>query len=123
MTKHLEDFNCIRLCLDGLIGLETWKHNSYMNGMDDKITRGTGNVLSDLGVEGHEYVVYSRSNCPYCDMAKEFLEDRQIPYIVKDISDPENLKEMRTRYPDAKTVPQIFAGDKHIGGYDDLRKT
>ena len=65
-------------------------------------------------------VVYSKAQCPYCKMAKELLQSRNIAFeeIRVDL-DNSKLEEM-LRLSNKRTVPQIFINDKSIGGYDDL---
>lgn len=50
--------------------------------------------------------IYSRDDCTYCQQAKEFLTGFEIDFVEE--------------YQPTGRVPQIYAGDKHIGGYDDL---
>ena len=66
--------------------------------------------------------IYSRSNCSYCDMAKNFFDSKGINYDVYNADDPTVFKEMLERNPNARTVPQIFIDDHLIGGYTDLRE-
>ena len=66
-------------------------------------------------------VMYGTLLCPYCRAAREFLEGRQVPY--KDLRvdhEPALRTEMRAK-GGGHTVPQIWIGDVHIGGYDDMR--
>ncbi|HTF34830.1 MAG TPA: thioredoxin-disulfide reductase [Myxococcota bacterium] len=65
-------------------------------------------------------LLYSRPTCPFCDRAKALLRSKGQIWTEIDIeADPAQREEMieRTR---RKTVPQIFIGDRHVGGYDDL---
>ena len=64
--------------------------------------------------------IYSRSNCSYCDMAKNFFDLKGIDYEVYSADDPDIFKEMLEINPQSRTVPQIFIDDKLIGGYTDL---
>jgi glutaredoxin 3 len=66
--------------------------------------------------------IYSTAICPYCVAAKTLLVERGAgTYEEHRIDrDPARFAEMRTRSGNRRTVPQIFIGDKHIGGYDDL---
>lgn len=50
--------------------------------------------------------IYSRDDCTYCQQAKEFLTGFEIDFVEE--------------YQPTGRVPQIYAGEKHIGGYDDL---
>lgn len=67
-----------------------------------------------------EVIVYSKDHCPYCDRAKNLLAEKSIGYkeIRVDL-DPEAFQIMLEK-SQRRTVPQIFFGDKHIGGFDDL---
>ena len=65
-------------------------------------------------------VVYSTAICPYCVRAKALLQRKGVEYEEKMIEgDREAMREMLNRSK-RKTVPQIFIGDYHVGGYDDL---
>lgn len=66
-------------------------------------------------------VIYTKFGCGYCFRAKRLLDEKRVAYTEYDITmgGPERA-EMMKRAPDARTVPQIFVGDKHIGGSDDL---
>lgn len=71
----------------------------------------------------HEmFTIYTRSTpaCPFCERAKAKLKEIGQPYDERDILRPLNREELLTRFPGARTVPQIFLGDIHIGGCDDL---
>lgn len=65
--------------------------------------------------------VYGKPNCKYCDMAKALLTNKGVEYSYIDIMQDEDAMDMIV---DAglKSVPQIFNGDTHIGGYEDLVK-
>lgn len=65
-------------------------------------------------------ILYTKAICPYCDKAKALLKKVGIPYEEIRIDlDPTRRDEMIER-TQRKTVPQIFIGDRHIGGCDDL---
>jgi glutaredoxin 3 len=67
-----------------------------------------------------QVVVYSKSWCPYCDKAKKLLGRKNVAFTEIDIeAAPEKRAEMETR-SGRRTVPQIFIGDHHVGGSDDL---
>ena len=64
--------------------------------------------------------IYSTAICPYCVAAKDFLAKRSIAYEEVRIDlEPGRQREMLER-AQRRTVPQIFWGETHIGGYDDL---
>ena len=64
--------------------------------------------------------VYSTRVCPYCVRAKALLDRKQVPYTdVMVDQDPAKLAEMMQK-SGRRTVPQIFVGDHHVGGCDEL---
>lgn len=65
--------------------------------------------------------IYTKFGCPYCYRAKHLLEEKGVSYTEHDITmgGPKRT-EMLERAPRATTVPQIFIGDTHVGGSDDL---
>lgn len=65
--------------------------------------------------------MYSTGACPYCQMAERLLLARGVAAIEKIRVDlePAKRKDMLER-TGRRTVPQIYIGDTHIGGYDDL---
>jgi glutaredoxin 3 len=68
-------------------------------------------------------VMYSTAFCPYCIMAERLLLARGVTEIEKIRIDLEPVKraEMMEK-TGRRTVPQIFIGETHVGGYDDLAK-
>lgn len=82
------------------------------------------NKLADKGAadeaEAAGIEVFSAPNCSYCDAAKALLWDKGLAFTERDISENGHRKDLLTRLPRNKAVPQIFIGDAHIGGYEDL---
>ncbi|MEP7044029.1 MAG: glutaredoxin 3 [Dokdonella sp.] len=65
--------------------------------------------------------IYTSAICPYCVAAKNFLRQRGFDYEEIRIDlDAARRDEMLTRSSGRRTVPQIFIGETHVGGYDDL---
>jgi glutaredoxin 3 len=64
--------------------------------------------------------IYSTDWCPYCNAAKALLDDKQVSYEEIDATDPAVRMDMIQRAHGRRTVPQIFIGDRHVGGYDEL---
>ena len=65
--------------------------------------------------------IYTKMFCGYCHRAKRLLDSKGVKYTEYDISmDGAKRDEMRSRKPDARTVPQEFIDDRAIGGSDDL---
>lgn len=65
--------------------------------------------------------MYSTGVCPFCQMAERLLRSKGVPAIDKIRVDlePERRAEMTER-TGRRTVPQIYIGDRHVGGFDDL---
>jgi glutaredoxin 3 len=65
--------------------------------------------------------IYSTQTCPFCRLAKQLLQERQIPYQDVDVTGDDEARERLVQKADGRrTVPQIFIGDVGIGGYTDL---
>ena len=65
--------------------------------------------------------LYSKDHCPYCVKAKTLLKRKGAAFTEIDITHDEALqKEMVEKSGGRRTVPQIFIGDAHVGGCDDL---
>ena len=64
--------------------------------------------------------LYSTRFCPYCVRARGLLQSKQVGYTELAVDEkPELRQEMITR-SGQYTVPQIWIGEQHVGGYDDL---
>lgn len=67
-----------------------------------------------------DITVYSSDLCPFCRRAQALLDSKGVDYTLIDVDrDPSARQAMRER-SGRHTVPQIFIGDRHIGGSDDL---
>lgn len=67
--------------------------------------------------------IYTTPLCGYCQAAKRLLKSKDVSFSETDVSgDPELRAQMTQRANGRRTVPQIFIGDTHVGGYDDLAK-
>ncbi|WP_324827337.1 glutaredoxin 3 [Qipengyuania zhejiangensis] len=65
--------------------------------------------------------IYTKFGCGYCFRAKSLLDQKGVDYTEYDITmGGPKRDEMRERAPNANTVPQIFIGDIHVGGSDEL---
>lgn len=67
-----------------------------------------------------EIVIYTGRLCPYCTMAKRLLERKGATYTEIDVDSKPGLRQELMLRTKRRTVPQIFIGDRHIGGFDDL---
>lgn len=65
-------------------------------------------------------LVYTSAFCPYCVRAKHLLQKKGVAFSeIRVDLDQEKMHEMKARSR-RHTVPQIFIGNHHVGGYDDL---
>jgi len=66
-------------------------------------------------------VIYTTIACGYCVRAKRLLKDKQVPFDEVDVSyDAQKRSAMMEKAGGRVTVPQIFVGDTHVGGYEEL---
>lgn len=66
-------------------------------------------------------MLYTRERCSYCTRARALFADRGVAFTDIDVEKvPGSREEMRAR-SGRDTMPQIFIGGRHIGGYDDAR--
>ena len=67
--------------------------------------------------------IYTTNNCPFCVKAKSFLKKKNIKFSEIDVSNDEALREKMTAMANgARSVPQIFADNVHIGDCDKIYK-
>mgnify|MGYP001619351560 CR=1 FL=1 len=66
-------------------------------------------------------IIYSKKVCPYCDRAKRLLQNKGVAFEEILIDGQHELYQELKEKTGHMTVPQIFIGDKFIGGYDDLK--
>jgi glutaredoxin 3 len=68
-----------------------------------------------------DVTIYTRMMCGYCSAAKRLLDEKGVAYVEHDASFSAELRqEMIQRANGRTTFPQIFVGDVHVGGCDDL---
>jgi glutaredoxin 3 len=68
-------------------------------------------------------VIYSKQTCPYCTLAKNLLKQKGVTQFEEIRIDlDEQLKQQMIEKTKRTTVPQIFIGSTHVGGFDDLAK-
>ncbi|OGI56734.1 MAG: glutaredoxin 3 [Candidatus Muproteobacteria bacterium RBG_19FT_COMBO_61_10] len=58
--------------------------------------------------------------CPYCTMAERLLTKKNVQIDKIYVDDAPEQREEMMRITQRRTVPQIFIGDRHVGGYTDL---
>jgi glutaredoxin 3 len=65
--------------------------------------------------------IYTTPICGFCHAAKRLLTQKGVDFVEIDVmADPGRRPEMVQRANGGRTVPQIFVGDDHVGGCDDL---
>ena len=67
-------------------------------------------------------IVWSKDQCPYCVQAKALLESRGIEYEERNVSRDWTREQLLEAVPTARTLPQIFLNEEHVGGFTELRK-
>lgn len=67
-------------------------------------------------------IVWSKYNCTFCDQAKSLLTSKGIRFEERKIGDGYTKEELLEAVPNARSVPQIFLNDRHIGGFHELQK-
>jgi len=65
-------------------------------------------------------MLYVSDWCPYCQRAKGLLSEKQVAFTEINVEDDSKFREEMIARSNRRTVPQIFIGDKHVGGCDDL---
>ena len=64
--------------------------------------------------------IYTTPWCGYCRRARKLLQDKNLVFTEIDIGGDGNLREEMTERSQRDTVPQIFIGELHVGGCDEL---
>ena len=65
-------------------------------------------------------IIYTQDLCEFCDSAKKEFERRSWDYTSHNVKHEDNKKALLELLPNAKTVPQIWIENKHIGGYHEF---
>lgn len=68
-----------------------------------------------------EIIIYTGRLCPYCTMAKRLIERKGARYTEIDVDSEPGLRQQLMDKTKRRTIPQIYIGDRHIGGFDDLQ--
>ena len=64
--------------------------------------------------------MYGRGGCGYCRRARELLTRKGVAYTEIDVEKVDGAREQMQQRSGRNTVPQIFVGNRHLGGYDDI---
>ena len=67
-----------------------------------------------------DITMYSTRFCPYCMRARFLLDSKNVEYTDISVDARPELRREMTEKSGRRTVPQIWIGDRHVGGYDDL---
>ncbi|MGH9389220.1 MAG: glutaredoxin 3, partial [Vicinamibacteria bacterium] len=70
----------------------------------------------------HEVVIYTGPGCPYCSAAKRLHQEKGVSFREKDAGGDAAVREEMIRRTGRRSIPQIFIGERHVGGFDDLRE-
>lgn len=65
-------------------------------------------------------VVYTKQYCPYCVMAKRMLKGKGVEFTEISVDNDQAMMQKMMRESGQRTVPQIWIGTTHVGGYDDM---
>ena len=68
-----------------------------------------------------EIIIYTSNLCPYCTMAKRLLTAKGATYTELNVDTTNGLREEMMQKTKRRTVPQIYIGKQHVGGFDELR--
>lgn len=64
--------------------------------------------------------MYTTRICPFCVMAKRLLQQKGVTYEEVRVDEDCGRRDEMMRISGRRTVPQIFVGETHVGGFDDL---
>ena len=67
-----------------------------------------------------DVTLYTSDWCPYCHRARDLLAKKNVVITEINVEDEPRFREEMIARSNRRTVPQIFIGDTHVGGYDDL---
>ena len=67
-----------------------------------------------------EVTIYTGYRCAYCNAAKRMLDSKNVTYNEININEDQAKAEEMVQRTNRQTVPQIFIGETHIGGFDDM---
>jgi glutaredoxin len=67
-------------------------------------------------------IIWSKTNCSYCDQAKQLLTMKGIVFEERKIGAEWTKEQLLEAVPTARAVPQIFLDDQYVGGYTELKQ-
>jgi glutaredoxin 3 len=69
---------------------------------------------------GAKVTLYTKSSCPYCVRAKALLGRKGVSFEEIDVEGRDDLRTWLVETTGQRTVPQVFAGERSLGGYSDI---
>ncbi|KAK6858041.1 glutaredoxin 3 [Apiospora arundinis] len=75
-------------------------------------------------IDGNAVAVFSKSYCPYCTQTKKLLKDSNAEFYALELDNEEDgsaIQDALEKMTGQRTVPNVFIGQKHIGGNSDLQ--
>jgi glutaredoxin 3 len=76
----------------------------------------------DSATDLNQVVIYGTRFCPYCIAARQLFDAKHVQYQYIAVDNDPDLRDNIMRRSGQRTVPQIWIGKQHIGGFTDLRK-
>ena len=67
-------------------------------------------------------IIWSKTNCSYCDQAKQLLTMKGIVFEERKIGSEWTKEQLLEAVPTARSVPQIFLDEQYVGGYNELKQ-
>ena len=69
------------------------------------------------------YIIWGKDQCPLCDQAKNLLKSKGLTFEERNLTSGKWTREQLLEVvPDARSVPQIFVNETHLGGFSELRQ-
>jgi len=65
--------------------------------------------------------IYTTTYCGFCRMAKRLLDQKGVEYEEIDVTEDDGARDWLVKTTGRRTVPQVFIGERSVGGFDDLR--
>lgn len=75
-----------------------------------------------MEISNVEAVIWSKYNCAHCEQAKFMLSQNGIKFEERKIGDGYTKEDLLEAVPEARSVPQIFLNNEHVGGVSELRR-
>ncbi len=69
----------------------------------------------------HIVEIWGKPACPYCEKAKALSRQEGLNYVYHQLDEDFTIEELKEKFPDAKTFPQITVDGKYIGGFSEYR--